>query len=159
MKRRAETRGPPVMRRYLLPYPGVLVRRLPHCDSKQPRSLPAHNRSQGQRRCKAKSYGSLGFKLPWSLDHLSPALDGKRLVCAPAHQRDENDGCNDGDDNRPDAAQTIGKECEHIALSHAAPTSRLNIYSSRKYRDQVQPRTRKMMSKIGIGIPRSHRSM
>jgi hypothetical protein len=41
-------------------------------------------------------------------------------VRAPAHEGDENDGPDDGDDDRTDAAKAVGKECEHTALSRAA---------------------------------------
>jgi hypothetical protein len=37
---------------------------------------------------------------------------------ASSHKRDENNGSNDRDDNRTDAAETIGKEREHTALPH-----------------------------------------
>ena len=46
-------------------------------------------------------------------------------VRTSAQKSDENDRADDGNDDRTEAAEAIGKECKHTALSRADPVSRL----------------------------------
>jgi hypothetical protein len=57
-------------------------------------------------------------------------------VCATAHQRDDNNGADDRDDERTDTAKTVRKESEHIALSQADLFRGLFLYLSREYLKQ-----------------------
>lgn len=43
----------------------------------------------------------------------------------PAHQNNENNGPDNGDEDRTDTTDTIGKESEHAALSCADEVPRL----------------------------------